>query len=115
MAFSVTMLAWGVIEYWDVYKSIGELQNALEALKWGSDYFLKAHISAYELYGQVKEHLIKACLLFVYVFYRMQSEVKRRKATRCCAELLYFRLQSIKNTKMYQYTQTTNSKIKRRC
>jgi len=53
MAFSITMLAWGVIEYWDVYESIGELKIALEALKWGSDYFLKAHVSTYELYGQV--------------------------------------------------------------
>ena len=54
MAFTMTMLAWGVIEYWDVYEKLGELQNALDALKWGTDYFIKAHVSKYELYGQVR-------------------------------------------------------------
>ncbi|RDY06234.1 Endoglucanase 8, partial [Mucuna pruriens] len=40
MAYSVTMLGWSVIEFGDVMGS--ELQNALEAIKWGSDYLLKA-------------------------------------------------------------------------
>ncbi|KAF9617181.1 hypothetical protein IFM89_034332 [Coptis chinensis] len=40
MAFSTTMLAWSVIETGRFMGS--ELQNALEAIRWGTDYLLKA-------------------------------------------------------------------------
>ncbi|XP_039268711.2 uncharacterized protein LOC120343563 [Styela clava] len=53
MAFSITTLAWGVIEYWEAYQQAGELENALKALKWGTDYILKAYVGRYEFYGQV--------------------------------------------------------------
>nr|XP_002122707.2 endoglucanase 13 [Ciona intestinalis] len=53
MAFSITLLAWGVVEYWDVYRTTGELDNAIDALKWGTDYLLKAHVAPNVLYGQV--------------------------------------------------------------
>ncbi|KAM6582142.1 hypothetical protein CsatB_009144 [Cannabis sativa] len=40
MAFSTTMLAWSVIEFG---KSMGpDLPHALDAIRWGTDYFLKA-------------------------------------------------------------------------
>ncbi|XP_061340656.1 endoglucanase 8-like [Gastrolobium bilobum] len=40
MAFTTTMLAWSVIEFGDLMGS--EQKNALEAIRWGTDYFLKA-------------------------------------------------------------------------
>ncbi|CAJ2655263.1 unnamed protein product [Trifolium pratense] len=40
MAFTTTMLAWSVIEFGD--KMGSDLQHALEAIRWGTDYFLKA-------------------------------------------------------------------------
>ncbi|PNX75185.1 endoglucanase 8-like protein, partial [Trifolium pratense] len=40
MAFTTTMLAWSVIEFGDKMES--DLQHALEAIRWGTDYFLKA-------------------------------------------------------------------------
>ncbi|KAK7263844.1 hypothetical protein RJT34_31441 [Clitoria ternatea] len=40
MAFTTTMLAWSVVEFGDLMDS--ELKNALNAVRWGSDYFLKA-------------------------------------------------------------------------
>lgn len=40
MAFTTTMLAWSVIEFGDLMGS--DLGHALEAVRWGSDYFLKA-------------------------------------------------------------------------
>ncbi|KAK7258237.1 hypothetical protein RIF29_32797 [Crotalaria pallida] len=40
MAFTTTMLAWSVIEFGELMDT--ELQHALEAIKWGTDYFLKA-------------------------------------------------------------------------
>lgn len=40
MAFTTTMLSWSVIEFG---KKMGsELHNARDAVKWGSDYLLKA-------------------------------------------------------------------------
>ena len=43
MAASVNMLAWGGIEYKDAYEQSGQLDELREAVKWGTDYFLKAH------------------------------------------------------------------------
>ena len=40
MAFTTTMLAWSVVEFGDLMGS--ELQHAMEAVRWGTDYFLKA-------------------------------------------------------------------------
>nr|AMH40372.1 glycoside hydrolase family 9 [Medauroidea extradentata] len=53
MAYTITVLSWGIIDYEDVYKSTGNLEYAQKAIKWGTDYFLKAHVSENELYGQV--------------------------------------------------------------
>ncbi|KAK6262168.1 hypothetical protein QUC31_007984 [Theobroma cacao] len=40
MAFSITMLAWSVLEFGQSMGS--DLQHALEAIQWGTEYFLKA-------------------------------------------------------------------------
>ncbi|KAL9241877.1 hypothetical protein vseg_015937 [Gypsophila vaccaria] len=53
MAFTVTMLSWGVIEYGDAIQNVGELRHALEAIKWGADYFIKAHSSPNVLWVEV--------------------------------------------------------------
>ena len=53
MAASATMLAWGIVEYRSAYVSTGQLNTALDQLKWATDYFIKAHPTANELYGQV--------------------------------------------------------------
>ena len=43
MAFSNTMLAWGGVDYKEAYAKSGQLDELLEAVKWGTDWFLKAH------------------------------------------------------------------------
>ncbi|KAG0470770.1 hypothetical protein HPP92_017470 [Vanilla planifolia] len=43
MAFTVTMLSWSAVEYGEEIAAAGEYQHALEAIKWGTDYFIKAH------------------------------------------------------------------------
>lgn len=43
MASSITLLSWGVIEYREAYENSGQLDEALAAIKWGTDYLLKAH------------------------------------------------------------------------
>ncbi len=53
MAASMTMLAWGAIEYEDAYQQMGQWDEALDAIKWGTDYILKAHIT--DNNGQTKE------------------------------------------------------------
>lgn len=53
MAFTVTMLSWGVIEYGEQIAAAGEYIHALEAIKWGTDYFIKAHPHPNVLWAQV--------------------------------------------------------------
>lgn len=43
MAASVNMLAWGGVEYTEAYQRSGQFDELLDAVKWGTDYFLKAH------------------------------------------------------------------------
>ncbi|KAK4403496.1 Endoglucanase 8 [Sesamum angolense] len=51
MAFSTTLLAWGVLEYG---KSMGpDLPHALEAVRWSTDYFLKSTATPGVVYAQV--------------------------------------------------------------
>ncbi|KAK3160721.1 hypothetical protein QOZ80_1BG0063520 [Eleusine coracana subsp. coracana] len=51
MAFSMTMLAWSVVEFGGLMK--GELQHAREAVRWGADYLLKATAHPDTVYVQV--------------------------------------------------------------
>lgn len=53
MAWSVTVLAWGMIEFESGYRDAGEWNNALSMLRWATDYLTKAHVSPNELYFQV--------------------------------------------------------------
>lgn len=51
MAFTTTMLSWSVIEFGGMMK--GELQNAKEAIRWATDYLLKATAHPDTIYIQV--------------------------------------------------------------
>ncbi|XP_068668015.1 endoglucanase 7-like [Aristolochia californica] len=53
MAFTITMLSWGVIEYGEDIAAAGEYGHALEAIKWGTDYFIKAHTHPNVLWAEV--------------------------------------------------------------
>ncbi|RDX62543.1 Endoglucanase 11, partial [Mucuna pruriens] len=53
MAFTITMLSWGAIEYRQQIEDAGELKHTLEAIKWGTDYFIKAHTSPNVLWAEV--------------------------------------------------------------
>ncbi|CAO2188258.1 unnamed protein product [Urochloa humidicola] len=43
MAFTITMLSWSAIEFGAEIVSAGEWGHLLEAIKWGTDYLIKAH------------------------------------------------------------------------
>lgn len=53
MAFTITLLSWGVIEYGHDIAGAGQYAHALEAIKWGTDYFIKAHTHPHVLWAQV--------------------------------------------------------------
>ncbi|KAI5655339.1 hypothetical protein M9H77_32526 [Catharanthus roseus] len=53
MAFTVTMMSWSILEYGKQMAASGELGHAMDAVKWGTDYLIKAHPQPYVLYGEV--------------------------------------------------------------
>ncbi|KAH0454180.1 hypothetical protein IEQ34_016104 [Dendrobium chrysotoxum] len=53
MAFTITTLSWGVVEFRNQLAVAGELINALTAIAWGTNYFLHAHTAADVLYVEV--------------------------------------------------------------
>ncbi|XP_010026746.3 endoglucanase 19-like [Eucalyptus grandis] len=53
MAFTVTMMSWSILQYGRQMAKSGELGHTMEAVKWGTDYFIKAHPHPYVLYGEV--------------------------------------------------------------
>ncbi|XP_072977130.1 endoglucanase 24-like [Typha angustifolia] len=53
MAFTATVLSWSILEYGDQMKAAKQLDSALDALKWITDYLINAHPSENVLYIQV--------------------------------------------------------------
>jgi endoglucanase len=53
MAFTVSLLSWSVVEYGSKLSNRNELQNALDAIKWGTDYLMNAHPEPNTLYVEV--------------------------------------------------------------
>nr|AZH23717.1 glycoside hydrolase family 9 [Gastrophysa viridula] len=58
LAFTTTVLSWGVIAYGDAYIEAGQYSEVLDAIKWSTDYLIKCHPSPNEFYGQVGEFSI---------------------------------------------------------
>lgn len=53
MAFTATILSWGILEYGTQMKDVKELEHAQESLKWITDYLINAHPSDNVLIIQV--------------------------------------------------------------
>ncbi|KAL0364608.1 UNVERIFIED_CONTAM: Endoglucanase 5 [Sesamum angustifolium] len=53
MAFSMTMLSWAAVDCRAELVSLNQMGHTLDAIKWGTDYFIKAHPQPYVLWGQV--------------------------------------------------------------
>nr|AGP76411.1 endo-beta-1,4-glucanase [Microcerotermes crassus] len=54
-AYTATVLAWGIVDLEAGYSSAGARDDGRKAVKWATDYFLKAHEAPNEFYGQVGE------------------------------------------------------------
>jgi hypothetical protein len=52
-AYTATLLAWSLIEDEEAYVNSEQYRYALDNLRWGTDYFIKAHTAPNELWGQV--------------------------------------------------------------
>ena len=57
-AGAMTLLAWSGVEFAEGYKKAEQWKYILEAVKWGTDYFIKCHTAKNELYGQVGDGTI---------------------------------------------------------
>ncbi|MBN1764100.1 MAG: glycoside hydrolase family 9 protein [Sedimentisphaerales bacterium] len=53
LASTITTLCWGVYEYRDAYAGVGQLDEVLDAIRWGTDYLIKCHTGPNEFYYQV--------------------------------------------------------------
>lgn len=53
MAFSATMLAWAAIEFRKEITDLNQMGPTLGAIRWATDYFVKAHPHPNVLWGQV--------------------------------------------------------------
>ncbi|KAG6415934.1 hypothetical protein SASPL_123353 [Salvia splendens] len=53
MAYTVTMLAWSVVEFRPHLRARHELSHAMQAIKWGTDYLMETHPKRDVLYGEV--------------------------------------------------------------
>jgi len=53
MAFSVTELAWSLLQFKDAYADAGQLDLMIDSIRWPLDYLLRCHVSPNVLYGQV--------------------------------------------------------------
>lgn len=53
MAFAMTMISWSVIEFEREIYICNQLEKALDAIHWGTDYLIKAHTQANVLWSQV--------------------------------------------------------------
>ncbi|CAM8990957.1 unnamed protein product [Rhodiola kirilowii] len=53
MVWCITMLSWPAVDFAYALKSNGEYDNTLVALRWGTDYLIKADPEPDVLYGHV--------------------------------------------------------------
>ncbi|KAF8393624.1 hypothetical protein HHK36_021869 [Tetracentron sinense] len=58
MAFTVTTLSWTALFYHSELQSTGELKNVHAAIRWGTDYFLKASARRNRLWVQVGDPVL---------------------------------------------------------
>ena len=72
MAFTITTLSWAAIFYEAELGASEELENVRAAIKWGTDYFLKASSQKNRLYVQVSPtsagHFVILVVVHIYIY-----------------------------------------------
>ena len=85
MAFAITQLAWGGLESRPGYEAAREMGNLLKAIRWGTDYFVRAHVDDEVLFGMVSlwiTLLRKPCLLLEKIRGRIFFKLNRNSIRR---------------------------------
>jgi hypothetical protein len=72
MAFTITLLAWSVLEYGDEIARAGQLQFAQNTIQWGTDYFLKAVTGPTQMWVQVSALHITPYSSSKHIHYNLQ-------------------------------------------
>lgn len=54
MSFTVTMLSWAAVHYRPQLSHAQQLNNMLQAIRWGTDFIMKAHTNSTILWTQVR-------------------------------------------------------------
>lgn len=71
-------MSWSIVEYGKQMASSGELGHAMDAVKWGTDYLIKAHPEPNVFYGEVfpfqtlspsNPYIFNEVLLLIYQFF----------------------------------------------
>lgn len=57
MSATVTILAWGLLEFKDAYFASEELGEMYDCIRWPLEWMLKCHTGKNELYVQVKSYI----------------------------------------------------------
>lgn len=70
MAFAITQLVWGALEFSEGYETAGQMSSLFKTVKWGTDYFVKCHASEFEYYGMVSTFITER---LCYKCYGMNS------------------------------------------
>jgi endoglucanase len=68
MAFTITTLSWAALFYKTELQAAGELEHVHSAIRWGTDYFLKASSRRQRLYVQVRVASLNNILIFFVIF-----------------------------------------------
>jgi hypothetical protein len=92
MAFTVTMLSWGAIDFADDVAAAGEWGHALEAIKWGTDYFVKAHTEPFVYWAEVHTACVFSFLGFLppsILYLLLPRTLARRLGVRACVAPLH--------------------------
>ena len=56
MASTIATLAWSVYEIQTIFENIGQLDEILDAIKWGTDYLIRCHPTPDEFYFQIGDN-----------------------------------------------------------
>lgn len=56
MAYTIALLGWDVVEFGNELRAAGHLEHALNNIRWGTDYLLKAYTGPNELWVQVSSN-----------------------------------------------------------
>ena len=96
LAFTLTVLSWGVVEYGERLRIAGQLGNSLNAIWWGTDYLLKASKDPDQLWVQVRTgklgmqatqtlNVINTCEGVSFLWFVTKSLRSIEKWTKCLA------------------------------